>query len=104
MNRGNVLQALDDEEIQSLAAQCHAATLEFAREFCARDFILAAVLHAEEEGDFSLESVGEHLGQQLADCVLVTREVRDYAAEFERWLATDDEELGEVRAPLTNLQ
>lgn len=104
MNRGNVLAALDDAEVQSLADQCHAAMLEFANTLCQRDLILAAVLRAEAEGEFSMSSVAASLTRRLADFALRTRDVRDYGAQFAQWLETEHEELGEVRAPSINFQ
>lgn len=104
MNRGNVLMALDDAEVQSLADQCHAAMLEFSSTLCPRDLILAAVLHAEAEGEFSISSITASLTRRLAEFALRTRDVRDYGAHFEQWLATEHEELGEVRAPSINFQ
>jgi len=104
MNRDNILAALDDAEVQSLADQCHAAMTEFADALCARDFILAAVQRAETEGECSLARVAAHLTQQLAGFVLAARDVEDYNAAFAQWLATDGNELGEVRPPSINFQ
>lgn len=104
MNRDNILAALDDAEVQSLADQCHAAMTEFANTLCQRDLILAAVLRAEDEGEFSISSVTANLTRRLAEFALRTRDVRDYGAQFEQWLATEQEELGEVRAPSINFQ
>ena len=104
MNRDNILAALDDADVQSMADQCHAAMMEFANTLCQRDLILAAVLRAEAEGKFSISSVAASLTRRLAEFALRTRDVRDYGAQFEQWLATEGEELGEVRAPSINFQ
>lgn len=104
MNRGNILMALDDAEVQSLADQCHAAMTEFANALSQRDLILAAVLRAEAEGEFSISSVAANLTRSLAEFSLRTRDVRDYGVQFEEWLATEHEELGEVRTPSINFQ
>lgn len=104
MQRSNVQAALDDEGVQSLADECHAAMREFADALCARDFILAAVQRAETEGECSLARVTAHLTQQLASFVLAARDVEDYNTAFAQWLATDGNELGEVRPPSINFQ
>ncbi|WP_287952108.1 hypothetical protein [Diaphorobacter sp.] len=104
MNRSNVQAALDDEGVQSLADECHAAMRKFADALGARDFILAAVQRAETEGECSLARVTSHLTQQLAGFVLAARDVEDYNAAFAQWLATDGNELGEVRPPPINFQ
>lgn len=104
MQRSNIQAALDDEDVQSLADECHAAMREFADALCARDFILAAVQRAEAEGECSLARVAARLELQLAGFVLGARDVKDYSAAFAQWLATDGNELGEVRAPSINFQ
>lgn len=104
MQRSNVQAALEDEDVQLLADQCHEAMRVFADALCARDFILAAVSRAEEEGECSLARVSAHLTQQLAGFVLAVRDVQDYNTAFAQWLATDGNELGEVRAPSINFQ
>lgn len=104
MNRSNVLVALEDADVQSLAEQCLAEMREFANALSSRDLILIAVLRAERSGNFSACAVARHLTEQIADSVLGARNVRDYNAAFEQWLATDSEELGDVRSPSINFQ
>lgn len=104
MNRGNVLMAIDDAEVQALAAQCHATFTAFAQALSPRDLILAAVLHAEKSDSHFLESVTAYLTHEMAGWAQSMRDVRFYNDAFNQWMDTEREELGEVRAPSVNFQ
>lgn len=105
MNRDNIQHALEDEQIQALAAQCHAAMTELAGALSAQDFILFAGARAEEaEGDFSLDDVRARITERLTGFVLSHRELIEYRSAFKHWLEAGGDELGGVRASPINFQ
>lgn len=89
MNRNNALAALNEAEIQALAADAHSALASFFGSMSPRDLILRAVLHIERKGRFSLKAVGAHLRDQAAAYEQSRRDLEAYSEGFEQWIQSD---------------
>ena len=107
MNRNNALAALNEAEIQTLAAEAHSSLESFVGSMSSRDLILRAVLHTERKGRFSLKAVGAHLRDQAAAYAQSRRDLEAYEQGFEHWIQSDEPEpqrRPSVRRPARSLK